>query len=38
MQYSGDIAKMRTDNDNLISQMKVLQGIKSNVIPVTQVV
>ena len=38
MQYSGDIAKMRTDNDNLISQMKVLQGIKSNVIPITQVV
>jgi hypothetical protein len=35
MQYSGEIAKMKTDNENLIGQMKVLQGIKANVIPVT---
>ena len=35
MQYSGEIAKMKTDNENLIGQMKVLQGIKANVIPAT---
>jgi len=35
MQYSGEIAKMKSDNENLIGQMKVLQGIKANVIPAT---